>query len=235
MPLCAAADPGHPVGKQHKAREGDDCTADAEQEQPPAVDTVALGPVHDVETPDEIEQAPGIAARRPEGTAGSIDVDARRSLVSIGDLPGWKGSAELGPDRLIDNPRGRDRRSWSGPGAQGNGFGRFSRNGREFLSRRGIVKANSPVDLSDFGDRLAVERTRSHRSKGTPVFDPGRERCVDGQRLRGTRNDVFGANLFQVEKRHEGTGAHPQENLETDENRQPLMDLAAQHMQAQLQ
>ena len=37
---------------------------DAKQEQPPAVDPVALGPVHDVETPDEIEEAPGVAPRR---------------------------------------------------------------------------------------------------------------------------------------------------------------------------
>ena len=188
-----------------------------------------------MKAPDEIEQAPCIAARRPERAAGGIDVDARRSLVGIGDLPGRKRSAKLGPDRFVNNPCAFDRRSGSGPCAQGDGFCRFSRDRGEFAPRHGIVETRATVDLSDLGHGIAVERTCRYRCKSTVVCDPGRERGIGGQRLLFTRNDMFGANFFQVEKRHEGTGSHPQEDLDTDEYRQPFVDLAAEHMQAQLQ
>lgn len=97
------------------------------------------------------------------------------------------------------------------------------------------MEAHATVNLADLGHGIAVERTCRYRCKSTVVCDPGRERGIGGQRLLFTRNDMFGANFFQVEKRHEGAGSHPQENLDTDENRQPFVDLAAEHMQAQLQ
>ena len=113
--LCAAAQPRHPVRQQDETRQGYDRAANTEQEQPPTVDAIALGPIHDVEAPNEIELAPCITTRRPEGTAAGIDVEARRSLVGIGDLPGRKRAAKLGPHRFVNEPRASDRRARSGP------------------------------------------------------------------------------------------------------------------------
>src|SRR3546814_11164121 len=73
--------------------------------------------------------------------------------------------------------------------------------------------AHATVNLSDLGHGIDVERTCRHRCKSTVICDPGRERGVGGQRLLFTRNDLFGANFFQVEKRHEGAGSHPQEKI----------------------
>ncbi len=55
---------GKAIGEKNEPRTSDDGPTDAKQKQPPAVDPVALGPVHDVEPPDEIEEAPGVAPRR---------------------------------------------------------------------------------------------------------------------------------------------------------------------------
>ena len=43
------------------------------------------------------------------------------------------------------------------------------------------------------------------------------------------------AYLLEIEKGHQGTGAHPQQNLHPDQERQPLVELAAKDMQAQFE
>ena len=53
--LYATAQPRHPVRQQDETRQGYDRAANAKQEEPPTVDAIALGPIHDMEAPDEIE------------------------------------------------------------------------------------------------------------------------------------------------------------------------------------
>ena len=94
-PDLSAAQFREPVRQQYKARQRDDRSTDSEKQQPPAVDPVALGPVHDVQAPDEVEEAPGIASSGENRAARRIDVEPRRVWIGEGDLP-----------RRSGNPRG---------------------------------------------------------------------------------------------------------------------------------
>ena len=115
-----ALSPREPVGQQDEARDRDNCPADAEQQKPPAVDPVALRPVHDVQPPDEIEEPPRVASRGEDRTARCIDIDARVSHVIIGDLPCRKRAPEFGANAFVDQARRMDGCLRADPGAARN-------------------------------------------------------------------------------------------------------------------
>ena len=115
-----ALSPREPVGQQDEARDRYNCPADAEQQKPPAVDPVALRPVHDVQPPDEIEEPPRVASRGKDRTARCIDIDARVSHVIIGDLPCRKRAPEFGANAFVDQARRMDGCLRTDPGAPRN-------------------------------------------------------------------------------------------------------------------
>ena len=228
-------DPREPVGKQDKARNRDDCPADPEQQQPPAVDPVALRPVHNMQPPDKVEQAPGVAAGSEHRAAGCIDVDAGIILIAVSDLPRRERTTEFGPDSVFDEACGRYGGRWPGPGTSGDGPCARGGKGREEHAAIRVAERDAFIVPADLGYGPAGDRARRKGNHPLSAIEPFWHDSIGGQNLRRARNDMFGPNLFDVEERHQRPGDHPQEHLDADKDRQPFVKLAAQHMKTQLE
>ncbi len=228
-------DPREPVGKQDQARNRDDCPADPEQQQPPAVDPVALRPVHNMQPPDKVEQAPSVAAGSEHRAARCIDVDAGIILIAVSDLPRRERTAEFGPDCVFHEKCFRYGGSRPGPGTSGDSLCAHGGKRREEHAAFRIAERDASIVPTDLGHGPAADRARRKGNHPLPALEPLGQDRISGQHLRCARNDMFGPDLFDVEERHQRPCDHPQEHLDADKDCQPFVKLAAQYMQTQLE
>lgn len=188
-----------------------------------------------MQPPDKIEQAPGVAAGSEHRATRCIDVDAGIVLIAVGDLPRRKRTPEFGPDSIFDEARGRYGGWWPGPGIASDGLCACSGKRRKENAAVRVAERDASIVPADLGYGPAADRARRKGNHPLAAIEPMGHDSISGQDLRRARNDMFGPNLFDVEKRHQRPGDHPQEHLDADKDRQPFVKLAAQHMKTQLE
>jgi len=237
MPPGFAARPSRPAHEEKdRARHCEDETACGKGVEPRRVEPLVLGPIHDVEAPEEVVQPPRSCPDRREPSRVGRYIDAGGVIIGERDTPSWQRPAILGAGSFDPLDGGRRhtnppiRLLSDRPGYPGIQWWKW-------CSRASVQQTDVTIHKLCLDDRSPEQHAvlkLSDRRSGRR--EQGGQRCealCARQRRLGVPFDpVIAMHGVDGEQAHHKAAGEPDDRLRADQKSKPTVDLARSEVEA---